>query len=97
MDDDEFIVQILGISPTNNAIASITGDLQSIPGQRDYIIEIEEFKFIISKILIIDYIETRIDMLTYLEIDGLIYKVLKTKTFSDYMEVYLYLLERQVM
>jgi len=97
MDDDEINIQILGNNPTNNTIVSILGDLQSLQGQRDYVIEIEEHKFIISKILIVDYIESRIDMLSYVKIEGLIYKVLKIKTFSDYMEVYLYLLKRQVV
>ena len=97
MDDDEINVEILGNSPTSNTISTILGDLQSLKGQRDYVVEIDEFKFIITKILIVDYIEPQINMLSYLKINGLIYKVLKTKDFGDYMQVYLYLLKRQVV
>jgi len=95
MDDD--IIEILGNNPTNATIKTIyDGDVQEPQSQRDLIIEIENFKFTISKILFINNIEPLLDMTAYVKIEGLIYKVLKIKTFSDYMEIDLYKLKRQV-
>ena len=95
MFDDTTII-ILGNNPSNSKIKEFEGDLQEPQGQRELTIEIEKYKFTISKILYIDYIELLIDLTTYLKINGVIYKVLKVKTFSDYMEVCLYKLRKQV-
>ena len=89
-------VQVMGNSPINAAIKTIYADV--IEPEGDLVIEIEEFKFPISKILTIDYIEPLIDLITYIKVNGLIYKVLKIKTSDDnYMEIYLYLLKKQVI
>jgi len=93
---DDTRIQILGSSPTNTAIKQILGDVQEPQGQRTTFIDIEKLKFDIHKCLFIDYIEPLIDLTTFLRIDGVIYKVLKIKTYSDYMEIDLYQLRRQV-
>jgi hypothetical protein len=92
---DDTIVQILGSNPMNIAIKQILGDFQEPQGQRTTFIEIEKLKFDISKCLFIDYIEPLIDLTTFLGINGFIYKVIKIKIFSDYMELDLYQLRRQ--
>jgi len=94
---DDTSIEILGNNPLNSTIKRIDGDLQETPGQKELIIEIENYKFTISKILYIDYLDPLIDLSTYLKANGIIYKVLKVKNFSDYMEVYLYELKRQVV
>lgn len=72
--------------------------MQEPQNQSDFMIKIEEFEFTISNILFIDYIETTIDINTYIKINGLIYRVLKIKTPDDRdMEIFLYLLKRQVI
>lgn len=93
---DDTIIQILGNSPANTSIKQILGDFQEPQGQRTTFIEIEKLKFNINKCLFIDYIEPLIDLTTYLKINGITYKVLRIKKYSDYMEIYLYLLRRQV-
>ena len=93
---DDTVIQILGSSPANTSIKQIIGDFQEPQGQRATFIEIEKFKFDISKCLFIDYIEPLIDLTTFLEINGLIYKVIKIKIYSEYMEIFLCQLRRQV-
>ncbi|WCK55137.1 hypothetical protein PP175_03880 [Aneurinibacillus sp. Ricciae_BoGa-3] len=93
---DDTVIQILGSSPTNTAMKQIVGDVQEPQGQRTTYIEVEKLKFDIHKCLFIDYIEPLIDLSTFLKIEGFIYKVLKIKTYSDYMEIYLYKVRRQV-
>ena len=94
--DDETKIEILGNNPTNTTIKQIVGDVQEPQGQRDLIIKIEKYEFSVAMRLFIDYLEPLIDYTTYLKINGLIYKVLKIKTHSDYMEIDLYLLRKQV-
>ena len=93
---DDTLILILGNSPTNTPIKQIYGDVQEPQGQRTTYIEIEKLKLDISKRLFIDYIEPIIDLTTFIEANGLIYKVIKIKTYSDYMEIDLYQLRRQV-
>jgi hypothetical protein len=93
---EDTLIQILGNSPTNTPIKQIYGDVQEPQGQRTTYIEIEKLKLDISKRLFIDYIEPIIDLTTFIKANGLIFKVIKIKTYSDYMEIDLYQLRRQV-
>lgn len=60
-------------------------------------IEIEDFKFTITKRLFIDFIDKNINLDNYINIKGVFYKIMKVKEFSDYMEVWLYKLKRAVV
>ena len=93
---EDTLIQILGNSPTNAPIKQIYGDIQEPQGQRTTYIEIEKLKLDISKRLFIDYIEPIIDLTTFIKANGLIFKVINIKTYSDYMEIDLYQLRRQV-
>lgn len=88
---NETIIQILGNSPTNTSIKSIYADYQVF----EKTIKIEGYEFNITKRGIVDRIEILIDVDTYLDIEGTIYKVMKVKTYSDYMELWLYKLNKQ--
>lgn len=88
---EETIVEILGDTPLNTPLKMLYGDFQDF----EKIIKIENYEFDCTNRLFIDYIEPLIDNKTYLKIKGSIYKVMKVKTCSDYMELYLYLLQKQ--
>ena len=90
---DDISIQILGNSPTNTVIKTIEGDLQSYSAT----IEIGEYKFDISKRLFIDYIEPLLNIYGYLQVENKVYKILQVKEYSDYQEVWLYLLNRTVI
>jgi len=83
---DEISIEILGNSPTNTTHATIEGDLQEYSAT----IEIENFKFEITKRLFIEHLEPLIDMSGYIKAENKIFKILKIKSFSDYMELWLY-------
>lgn len=85
-------VQILGNNPQVAAIKTIDAEVQDF----DNIIEIGNYKFYIERRVITDYIEPIIDMDGYLKIDNVIYKVLKINEYSDYQDIWLYKLVRQV-
>lgn len=85
-------VQILGNNPQGIAIKTIDAEAQDF----DNIIEIENYKFYITKRVITDYIEPLISIDGYLKISNIIYKILKINEYSDYQELWLYELIRQV-
>ena len=84
-------VKILGNSPLNITQKNILGDFQDY----DENIIIGDYTFKVTKRLLIDYIEPLIDMNGYLNIFNSVYKVLHIKNYSDYQELWLYLLNRQ--
>jgi len=88
---DESTVLILGNSPVNSLQKTITADVQ----EYSTVVEIGDYKFNISKRLFIDYIELLLDINGYLKIENMVYKILNIKEYSDYQEIWLYLLNRQ--
>jgi len=87
---DEQKVFLLGNSPTNSWQKTIYSGVQ----QFSSVVKIGEYEFSITKRLFVD-LEPLCKMDGYLEIENKIYKILKIKEYSDYMEVWLYLLKRQ--
>lgn len=90
---DEQKVFLLGDSPANSWQKTIYADVQ----QFSSVVKIGEYEFSITKRLFVDYIEPLVAMDGYMEIENKIFKILKIKEYSDYMEVWLYQLERQVL
>ena len=90
---DDISVQILGNNPNNTTQKTIEGDLQEYSAT----IEIGDYSFEITKRLFIDYIEPLLNMEGYLEVENKVYKILNIKEYSDYQEVWLYLLNRVVI
>lgn len=90
---DDISVQILGNSPNNTTQKTIEGDFQEYTS----VIKIGEYEFDISKRLFIDYLEPLISMDGYIKAGNKIFKILKVKEYSDYMEVWLYALTREVI
>lgn len=86
-------VQILGNNPQGAVRKTIDTEVQGFDNK----IEIESYKFYISKRVITDYIEKLIDINGYLKIENTIYKILKINEYSDYQEIWLYELIRQVV
>lgn len=89
---DDTIVRILGNSPKNISLKDIYGDLQ----EYEKTIKIENYEIEITKRLFVDYVESLIDEESYLKVKGKIYKIMKVKEYSDYMEIWLYELKGQV-
>ncbi|MBU3142210.1 hypothetical protein [Clostridium sp. CF012] len=86
---DDTIVKILGSSYTNTLIKSIECDFQ------DHISTInkEDYDYKCTKLLFVDYIEPLMYENFYLNIDNVIYKIIKVDKCSDHMEVYLYFMD----
>lgn len=84
-------VLILGNNPNNIPLKTISGDFQ----EYDTAIIIGSYTFNITKRIFTDYIESLIDMNGYLKIEDSVYKILHIINYSDYQELWLYLLNRQ--
>ena len=87
---DKAKILILGNDPNNTPLKTIYGDFQ----EYETTIMIGDYTFNITKRLFIDF-EPLIDMEGYFKIKNFIYKILNIKSDSDYMELWLYLLNRQ--
>ncbi|MBW9145757.1 hypothetical protein KTC92_02545 [Clostridium sp. CM027] len=86
---DDTIVKILGSSYTNTLIKSTLCDFQDHTST----INKEGYDYKCTKLLFVDYIEPLMYENFYLNIDNVIYKIIKVDTCSDHMEVYLYFMD----
>jgi len=86
------IISILGDNPLSSSQKNITVDLQEYSGET---IEIGDYEFEITKRIFISGIEPLIYVSRYIKIGFKIYKILHIKEFDDYMEGWIYELNRQ--
>jgi|GEM_PF-2558303 len=83
---DDTTIKILGDSYVNIPIKTFDGDLQDNTSTIDK----DEYSYICTKLLFVDYIEPLIYENAYLDVNNKIYKIIKVDTCSDHMEVYLF-------
>jgi len=88
---DDSTVYILGNNPENSWQKTIVADVQSYSET----ILIGEYKFNINKRFFTDYIEPLLNIESYVEIESKIFKILNIIEYSDYQEVWIYLLDIQ--
>lgn len=86
------LVKIYSSIDSTSFIKSIYGDFQ--PFSKSITFE-DDFQIDITNRLFCD-IDSAIDENSYIEIEGIKYKVMSIKKWDDYLEIYLYRLKRQV-
>lgn len=86
------LVKIYSSFDSTSFIKAIYGDFQ--PFSKSITFE-DDFQIEITNRLFCD-IDSSIDENSYIEIEGIKYKVMSIKKWDDYLEIYLYRLKRQV-
>ena len=86
-------IEVLGDKPTNIRIKTLKVDLQ----EYDTSITLEDYDFDITKRFFTKKIEILLEMNGYIKANSKVYKILKIKEYSEYQDIWLYKLERQVI